>query len=27
VVVAMILDVGFTDSAEYRAFVFGLPQP
>jgi hypothetical protein len=27
VVVAMILDVGFTDSAEYRAFVFGQPRP
>jgi hypothetical protein len=27
VVIAMILDVGFTDSAEYRAFVFGRPRP
>lgn len=27
VVVAMILDVGFTDSAEYRAVLFGRPAP
>lgn len=27
VVVAMIVDVGFTESAEYRAFLFSLPKP
>lgn len=27
VVVALLIDVGFTDSAEYRAVLFGLPRP